>query len=123
MDARHSFTIRAMPADRAVDDSRLRIHPSPYQGEIFFGYATLHELPRQSPKRECILGDDHNAGSVLVQTVDNAGPPLTTDTIDIGRMMQKRIDQRAAGSSSRWVDNHPGQLIDNHAIVILIENT
>src|SRR4029077_9565627 len=109
------------PADRAVNDSRFGIHPSPYQTEVLLGYAAVHELPRQLSKGDRVLRNDHNAGGILVQTMNDAGPPLAADTFYIGTMMQKRVHQCALGSPRRRMDNNPSRLVDNDTICVLIE--
>ena len=67
-----------------------------------------------------VLGSNDEAGSVLIQPVDDARSPLSADAIQIGAVGQQGIDQRSPGMTQRWVDNHPGWFVHDDEIAILV---
>ena len=69
------------------------------------------------------LGDDQQAGGILVDPVDDTGPLFAADARQaVARVMQKRIDQRPRGRARRGVDDHPRGLVDDDQLAILIDD-
>ena len=60
------------------------------------------------------LGDDEQAGRVLVEPMDDAGPLHAADPREArAAMADQRIDQRAVGMARRRVDDEARRLVDH----------
>ena len=69
------------------------------------------------------LGDDHDAGRVLVEAVDDAGPLDAADARQaVAAMVDQRVDQRAGPVAGARMDDQPGRLVDDDQVVVLVEN-
>ena len=49
------------------------------------------------------LGDDHEAGGVLVQAVDDAGAEVAADAGQVGDEGEQGVDQGVSGMAWAWV--------------------
>ncbi len=73
----------------------------------------------------CLVGLRHNheAGRVLVQTVNNSGSLDPADTRQaIAAMGNQRVDQRAARVTGGRVDDEIFRLVDHYDRVVLVNN-
>ena len=82
----------------------------------------VFELTGQMLVGLVILGGDHHTGGVLVETMNDAGPQLATNTREILAVMQQSVDQRAALVSRRRVHHKMSRLVNNDQGGILVKN-
>jgi len=68
------------------------------------------------------FGDHHEARSVLVEPVDDAGAAYTTDFGNARSMMEQSVHQRPRRNSGAWMDHQPGRLVDDHHPDVLVHH-
>ena len=65
----------------------------------------------------------HDAGGVLVETVDDSRPHLAANAGQpIAAMRDQRVHKRAVGLAGARMDDHAGGLVDDDQVGILIQN-
>ena len=102
---------RAAPDDRLVGAFQRR------------GAAVVGELLGQMAMGDIVLSDDHDAGGVLVQPVDDAGSAYAADAGEaVAAMMDQRVDQRARPVAGGGVNHEAGRLGDDDDVVVLVEH-
>src|ERR1051325_9530426 len=77
--ARHLLSVRAMAPNRPVNRPARRPEPPPDDRQIFFCHGAIFELVSERAIGAAIFGNDHHAGSVFFEPVDDARPTLTAD--------------------------------------------
>src|SRR6266545_2470542 len=122
MNTRHPFPIRAVAADRPVNNPLLRFHLATNQSEVFFLYSAILELRQETLQCERVLRNDHDAGRVLVQTMNDSGSALAADSLQVRTVVQKRIDQRSGEPTRGRMNHDPWGFINREAIRIFVEN-
>ena len=69
------------------------------------------------------LGDDHDAGGVLVQPVHDAGAAFAADAGEaVAAMGDEGVDQRAVRVAGGGVDDQAGGLVQHQQIGVLVED-
>ena len=80
---RHPLSLRRVAADGRIDRPALAIRGAPDKRAVFpeerQGAAMVGEKRGKAAMRPIGLGDDQQAGRVLVEPVDDAGPPDAAD--------------------------------------------
>ena len=69
-----------------------------------------------------VLGDDHHARGALVQPVHDARPQLAADAAEIRHVVEQRVDQRARRVAGGRVHDHPGRLVHDDDVGVLVED-
>jgi hypothetical protein len=78
------------------------------------------ELRGERLVRAVGLGDHHQPGGVLVETVHDARPLHPADAREtVAAMGNQRIDQRAAGMPRGRMHDEPRRLVDHDQLVVL----
>ena len=69
------------------------------------------------------LGDDHEAGGVFVEPMDNPGAPDPADPREtVAAARDQRVDEGAAGMAGRGMDDEPGRLVDDDKMLVLVDD-
>src|SRR5579863_8503877 len=122
-DDRHLLTLARMTGDRRVDRSRAFLHRAPDESEIFAfqpSAAMIGEERGKTLMSRVALGDDEEAGGVLVEPVHNAGPLDTADAGEaVAAMGDEGVNQGALGVAGGGMDHQAGGLIKNQEMVVL----
>src|SRR5439155_1952351 len=84
--------------------------------------APFLELRREALKSHCVLRDDHHSGSVFVQSMDDSGTALSTDSFEIRTVVQKRIHKGTTYPSCGRMHHNPGGLVNHDAVVVLVQD-
>ncbi len=116
-----------MAADRRVDLAGGRVEAAPDEGEIFAfereGAPVVGEQQGETQVGRVGLGDDEQAGRVLVEPVDDAGPPHAADPRQARpAMADERVDQRALGVARRRMDDEARRLVDDDEMFVLVDD-
>jgi hypothetical protein len=69
-----------------------------------------------------VLGNEDQAGGVLVETVDDPGSVRSADVRYLGAVGQHRVDQGAAGVTGPRMHDHPCRLVDHQQDVVLVND-
>ena len=91
----HPFPLNGMSSDLSVNDPFVLDEPSIGHSHIDLFYRPVLELLRELPARLVVFRHDHDAGGVLVQTVDDPGSQHAIDPGEIPAMVNQCIDQSA----------------------------
>ena len=114
-DDRHRRATRRMPADRRVDGAAAR-DVARGQREIFAGHGSRLQRPHERGVRGQGLGDDQEAARVLVEPVDDAG---ARHLLQLRRMMEERVQQRARPVAGARMHDEPRRLVDDEQSLVL----
>ena len=88
--------------------------------QIMPGHAMGLELGGQAVVGAVGLGRDQKARGILVDPVDDPGPPLAADPRQrVAAVEKQRVDQRPRRRAGRGMDDHSGRLVDDDQIGIL----
>ena len=92
---RHALAVAGVAPDRAFDIAGGRAHRAPAQREIMAVEVAIGEGLGEARMGEFGLRRHHDAGSFLVEPVDDAGPALAADAGEaVAAMGEQRVDQR-----------------------------
>ena len=81
------------------------------------------ELGREPLMGAVGLGRDDQAGGILVDAVDDAGPGDAADPRQAAAaMVEQGVDQRAVEIARRRVDDEPGGLVDHDQMLVLVDD-
>ena len=122
-DDRHLLALARVAADRRVDRARARVGPPQTRARYSRSSdpsAVVGEQGGEALVGGVGLGDDQQAGGVLVEPVDDAGPPDPADPRQAGAAMgDQRVDQRAVRMARRRMDDEAGRLVDDDQVLVL----
>ena len=123
----HLQRIGRIAAKVGVDGALRPRRRAPDEGEIapveVTGPPVIGELRREMLMRGIGLGGDEQAGRLLVEPVHDAGADHTADTGQARRaVMEQCVDERARRHAGAGMHDHPGRLVDDDQIVILMDD-
>ncbi len=78
---------------------------SPDEGEVFLGDFAVPELADERGHGVGVFGDDHDAGCVPIQTMDDAGAFLATYSGEVWAMGEKGVYKGSRGMARGGVNN------------------
>ena len=119
-DYRHLLTIMGVAAYRGVNDGLHRIQHTDHQRQVALVHGPISQLPRQRCVGAVALGYGDEAGSVHIQSVDEAGAHRASDVAD-GRVESKhRVDEGRVGVSDTGMDGHTGRLVHYEEVFVFV---
>ena len=101
---------------------RPAMHLAPDERDVFLLDLAVAKLARQLFVRRVVLGDHHQPRRAAIEPMHDPGPLLAADAAQIVDVVQQRVDQRAARMAGRRMDDHPGRLVDDDEVVVLVED-
>ncbi len=102
--------------------------PSPFvrlavdQRQIDFPHQSRLECGLQRQQGALVLRYHQTAGGVLVQPMNQTRTEPPADPGQVPNPMKQRIDQRARAVARARVDHHPGLLVEDEQITILVKD-
>ena len=111
-----------MPADRRVHEALVVAQVSDDDRLIGAVDAVGADLVAQRDVRAVVLGYEQQPRGILVDAVDDARPDLPADAGEIVKMLQQRVDQRAALVAGRGMDHHARWLEHHRHVRVLIQD-
>ncbi len=119
----HSLAVARVAADGALDVAGDRIGDAPGEGEIGAFEVAGGEGGGEGGERVVGFGDDHDAGSVAVEAVDDAGAALATDAGQVvAAMGEQRVHQGAVLVAGSGVDDETRGLVEHQNVFVLVED-
>ena len=82
--------------------------------------ATCFKLFGQVFECSGIFGNHHGSRCILVKSVNNARPNLTTNTFQIGTMIEQCVDHGTAAVPGCGMHNHTGLFVKYHDMAVLV---
>ena len=119
----HLFPVHRVAADGRVDRAGILTQIAADDALIRPGKAVILELRSKMRVRKVVFRGDEQAGCVLVDAVDDAGPLLTADAGErIAAMMDQRVDERPVRMAGRRMDDESFRLVDDDDVVVLVDH-
>ena len=122
LDDSHPLSVPRMAKNGAIDDGHGRLWNPVHQGQITLAHLPRLELVRQLGMGSLVLGDHYQSRGVLVQSVHDARPSRSAETIDIGAKRQHRVDQCTVGTPRSRMNCESGRLIYHQQVLVLIDD-
>lgn len=120
-DHRHALAILRVTGNRRVDHDTTLVEMTPGERRISPMNPPSRDRGPESAVSQVRLGDDHEAGRIPIETVDDSGSALGTS--GQGRAPRdERVDQRVVPMSGRWMYHEAGGLVDDRYVLILEED-
>ena len=69
-----------------------------------------------------VLGDDEDAGGVLVEAVHDAGAEFAADALEIAAMVEQGVDEGVGGVAGGGMDDEAGGLVEDDQVGIFVED-
>lgn len=69
-----------------------------------------------------MLGDDHAAAGVFIETMHDAGAHLTADAAEVVNVMQQGVHERAIGIALGGMHDEAGWLVDDDDVAVFKED-
>jgi hypothetical protein len=76
----------------------------------------------QGHQRRLVLRDHQYAAGVLVEAVDDPWSNLAADGREVRTAVQERVDECPGDQRAGRVHHHPGRLVDDDDVVVLVED-
>ena len=95
-------------AERRVDRAGARSRAALDERQVGAPELAALDHRREAAVRLVVAGDDHQAGGVLVEPVDDPGPL----GLAAAEQVAERVDEGGAAVAGRRVDHEPGGLVD-----------
>ena len=118
----HLFSVAWIAADGRVDDPVRRRDDVGSERKIDLADRPLLELTLDMETGPFGEGDDHEPGRVSVQSVDDTGAALPSHAGELAKACEERVDGGAGRVTGARVHDHAGRLVDNHQLIILIDD-
>ena len=115
---RHLLALSAVPGNRLVDLATGRHHAGDHTLVFATDRACL-QLGHQIGLRLDGFGDNHQAGGVFIQTMNDT---CTRDLGQLRAMVQQRVQQRAVLVSCRRVHHQARRLVDHQQGAVFIQD-
>jgi len=119
----HFFALDGVAANQGLDGPAARSgKESLDEGEVDFCDGTGGKLAGEMGMGGVVPGDHEASAGVLVEPVDDPGPPLAADAGKRGAMRQQGMDQSMAGMAGGGVDHQARRLVEDHDIGVFEED-
>ena len=119
----HAFTVSPIAADRALDFALQGGRDAPAEGDVAAFQVAGGEGEGERVIGELGLGDDHDAGGVLVQPVHDAGALLGADAAEARAAMgEQRVYQGVVGIAGGGMHDQAGGLVEHNQVGVFVEN-
>ena len=112
-----------MHADGAIDDVAIEFRPARHDGKIFLLDGAVLELRGQLEVGAIGAGHEDNAAGIAVEAMDDARAGGTAAAAQGGAEVELQgPGQGPRPMSPRRMDHHAGRLVDDHQLVVLVED-
>ena len=117
---RHLLTVIGRAADVRLDATDQWTRRAARDGQVGAFDVVGGEHVGEGGVGRFALGGDHDAGRILVEAVDDAGPSDAADAGEsLAAMKEQGVDQRAALGAAGRVDDEAGRLVDDDEVFVL----
>jgi len=118
----HALAVSRVAADGAFDDSFRLLDASLHEGEVELLDAALLQLSREVGVSAVVLGDEEEAGGVLVESMDDSRPEYAADAGKIGAVGQESVDEGMSSMAGRGMHGQARGLIDDEEVLVLVDD-
>jgi len=121
-DDRHPQPVLGVAADRPFQDALVGRQPALHDRQVAAGKRAVRQLGRQGAVGDVVAGHEHQARGALVQSVDDPRPARAAGRRPLATPPQQGVDEGARGVSGRGMDHHPGRLVQDDQVAILVDH-
>lgn len=118
----HSLAILGMAADRSLELALVGFESAPCNRKVGAAEAAVAELRRKRPMRNIVASDDDQPGCPFVEPVDDARSRLSARCRPCAPAAQQRVHEGAGLMARRWMDDHARGFVDDHEVLILVDD-
>ncbi len=119
----HLLPLLRMHADGAIDEVPVAVRPARHNGEILLLDRAVLKLEGELVVRPIGAGDEDDAAGVAVEAMDDSRPQRAARDAQRGAEMElQRAGQGAGPMSPRRMDDHPRRLVDEHQLLVFVED-
>ncbi len=118
----HAFAIHGVATKHGLDATFGFLWQAVDGGEVDFTESALGKGFTQAPMGDVVFSDDHAAGGVFIEPMDDAGSHLTADAAKVVTMMEEGIDEGAVWVPGCGVDDQSGRFIEHEDVFVLKED-
>lgn len=115
----HALSIDGVSADHVLEAPALFFRKAIDGSEVDFAQAALGEGLGEAAVSNVIFGDDHAAGGVFIEAMDDAWAHLSADAAEVVTVVEKGIDQGAIGIAGGGVDDETGGFVEDEDVFVL----
>lgn len=108
-------------ADRPVDNLT-GSRRTPHERDVLLRDLPFAKLARQLPMGGIMFGHHHDTRRASIEPVDDARAGDAPDAAQITHVVKQCVHECAPSVARGRVHNHPGGLVDDHEVFVLIEN-
>jgi len=119
---RHARAINRVAPDGEVDAASFFGKDPLHQSDVSLLDSTAAEGFAEFGVSRVILGDQDDAGSFLVQAMNDAGTKRIAALRERLTAAEQRVDERAGNIARAGVYGHPGSFVDRDKIVVFVED-
>ena len=116
---RHAFAVSRIATNGSVYRQRVARQVPPARGKVFPPNCTAPKLVRERAVRQVVLGNEHQAGGVAIQAVNDPGTQHAADPGQIADSVQQCMHESAGGMSGGRMYHETGWLVDHQEVPIL----
>ncbi len=118
---RHLLPIARAAADIAADLAGTRCRNAPHQRVIGAAHRPRREGRGEGGVGALAFCDDHEARSILVEAMDDAGATHAADASKaVAAMRQEGVDKGVLGIAGRGMDDETRRLVDDDEVIVLV---
>ena len=119
---RHLLAVADVAADRRVDRAEVVLDHAFDDRDVLALRLLVLELGGKGVVGEVVLRDHQEPGGVLVDAVDDPGAERSADPGKVLEMMEQRVHERPGVVAGGGMDDHPGGLVDDDDVLILVDD-
>jgi hypothetical protein len=111
-----------VPTNRRVDDSFVSSKGAKDHGQVRPADGPGGQLSGERIVGTPTFGQDEEAGRALVEAVDDARTASPAHAGDPGNVSQYRSSERPSAIARTGVHDHPGRLVDDEQVLVLVHD-
>ena len=119
---RHLLAVLFAAGNGGLNAAVLLSEGAVHQRAVVLFHQAVQQLLAQRQLGGVILGDQQQAGGILVQPVDDARAQLAADASQAVQMMQQGVDQRAVLIAGGGMHHHAAGLHHHSQVAVLVED-
>jgi len=116
------LAVDGVASDRGIDGGVWFIGDAVDEGEVDFCDIPAGKLAGEVLVAEFIFGDDEATAGIFVEAVDDARAFRSADIPEFIAVVQEGVDEGALFVAHRRMDDHSAGFVDDHQVVVFVEN-
>ncbi len=123
IDDRHTLSVSRMSCDWLIHCQGIGIEVAPGHCRVLARDSARGDRGAQPPMSDVALGDDKEAGCLLIQPVNDPGPVRPAALGQVTTASHESVDEGPRPVAGSRMNHHPCRFIDDEKVVILVYNS